>query len=65
MMQAWVVPRMGARHIRVETIIGNTGCVRVLEKNGFVLTETVCARRATTAGETIAGYHVLSLQLSD
>ena len=37
----WMIPRMGAKLIRVEAFKGNVGSVRVFEKNGFVLEETV------------------------
>lgn len=37
-LHSWAVPRMGVRHMSGYTFVGNTGSVRVFEKNGFVLT---------------------------
>ena len=65
LLEAWVVPRMGARQIRVETIIGNHGSVRVLEKQGFRIAGTVRKRKVTSAGEVIEGFHVLCWQMGD
>ncbi|KAI0361484.1 hypothetical protein OH77DRAFT_1492525 [Trametes cingulata] len=41
LMQTWVIPRMGACRARAETIIGNRGSIRVLEKLGFGIMDTV------------------------
>ena len=65
LLEAWVVPRMGARQIRVETSIGNYGSIRVLEKLGFRIVDTVRRRKATSAGELIARFHVLCWHLSE
>ncbi|KAI0784053.1 hypothetical protein C8Q75DRAFT_725113 [Abortiporus biennis] len=40
-IREWVVPRMNAHLIRVEAYTGNTGSIRVFEKNEFVLEKTV------------------------
>ena len=56
---------MGARRIRVETIIGNTGSIRVLEKLGFRVVDSVRKRKMTSAGEVIDGFHVLCWQMAD
>ena len=63
LLEMWVVPRMGARRIRVETIIGNRGSVRVLEKLGFKITNSVRRQKVTSSGELIDGYHVLWWQM--
>ncbi|RPD55856.1 hypothetical protein L227DRAFT_295216 [Lentinus tigrinus ALCF2SS1-6] len=63
LLEAWVVPRMGARRLRVETIIGNWGSIRVLEKLGFRIANTVRRRKVTSAGEEIDGFHVLWWQM--
>lgn len=65
LLETWVVPRMGARRIRVETIIGNCGSTGVLEKLGFRVTNTVRRRKVTTAGEVIDGFHVLCWQMGE
>ena len=63
LVETWVVPRMGARQIRVETIIGNQGSIRGLEKLGFRIASSVRRRKVTSAGELIEGFHVLWWQL--
>lgn len=63
LVETWVVPRMAARQIRVETIIGNQGSIRVLEKLGFRIVDTVRRRKVTSAGVVIEGFHVLWWQL--
>ncbi|KAI0698401.1 hypothetical protein C8T65DRAFT_660635 [Cerioporus squamosus] len=65
LLEAWVVPRMGARRIRVETIIGNRGSIRVLEKLGFRIDSTVRRRKVTSAGEVIDGFVVLWWQMGE
>ncbi len=65
LLEAWVVPRMGARRIRVETIIGNWGSIRVLEKLGFRIASTVRRAKVTSAGEVIDGFVVLWWQMGD
>ncbi|OJT15954.1 hypothetical protein TRAPUB_13378 [Trametes pubescens] len=59
LMRLWAVPRMGARIMRAETIIGNRGSRRVLEKLGFGICDTVRVQKVTSAGELIEGFHVL------
>ena len=58
-MHSWMVPRMRARQIRCEVYKGNLGSVRVFEKNGFVLTDTVDRESVTSAGVPQHGDHVL------
>ncbi|KAI0756870.1 hypothetical protein C8Q80DRAFT_61134 [Daedaleopsis nitida] len=65
LLEEWVVPRMGARRIRVETIIGNNGSIRVLEKLGFSVVHSVRKRKMTSAGEIIDGFHVLCWQMGN
>lgn len=55
----WMVPKMGARLIRVEAFKGNVGSVRVFEKNGFVLEETVDFEQVINSGEKMSGMHIL------
>lgn len=55
----WAIPRMGARLIRGEAFKGNIGSVRVFEKNGFVLEDTVDFEYTTNAGMKMTGMHVL------
>ena len=55
----WMVPRMNARIIRAEAFIGNVGSVRVFEKNGFVLEDTVYNERVSTGGTKYSGQHIL------
>ena len=59
LMQDWIIPHMGARAMRVETFEGNIGSVRVFEKNGFRLEETVHRRKVTNSGAVVTGFHVL------
>ncbi|KAI0655202.1 hypothetical protein C8Q70DRAFT_1047587 [Cubamyces menziesii] len=47
LMYTWAIPRMGARRMRAETIIGNRGSIRVLEKLEFRICDTVKIRRMT------------------
>ena len=65
LLEVWVIPRMGARHLRVETVIGNVGSIRVLEKLGFEITDTIRRRKVTSAGEVIEGFHVLQWQMGE
>jgi len=37
----WAVPRMDVHYIRAAAFEGNQGSVRVLAKNGFVMTTTL------------------------
>ena len=55
----WMVPHMNAHEIRTETIEGNAGSVRVFEKNGFKLLETVKVDRVGPGCGRIERVHVL------
>ncbi|KAI0778310.1 hypothetical protein BD413DRAFT_105280 [Trametes elegans] len=65
LMEVWAIPRMCARQVRAETIIGNSGSIRVLEKLGFWVADTVWVQKVTSAGELIDGFHVLWWQMMD
>lgn len=41
LLKVWAVPRMNVRCVRAAVLEGNTGSVRVFEKNGFMLRNTV------------------------
>ena len=51
--------------MRVETIIGNVGSIRVLEKQGFRICSSVRRVKVTSAGERIEGFHVLCWQMGE
>ena len=51
--------------MRAETIIGNRGSIRVLEKLEFRICDTVKIRRVTSAGEMIEGFFVLWWQMAE
>ncbi|KAF7353946.1 N-acetyltransferase domain-containing protein [Mycena venus] len=40
-LDKWAIPRMCMRHLHVSVFTGNNGSVRVFEKNGFVLVDTI------------------------
>jgi RimJ/RimL family protein N-acetyltransferase len=40
-MEKWMIPWMAARKIKASAHKGNVGSIRVFEKNGFVLGETI------------------------
>ncbi|KAF7359007.1 N-acetyltransferase domain-containing protein [Mycena sanguinolenta] len=40
-LKEWAIPRMHMHHLHVSVFTGNNGSVRVFEKNGFVLVETL------------------------
>ncbi|KAJ7782405.1 acyl-CoA N-acyltransferase [Mycena maculata] len=40
-LDKWVVPRMRVHHMHVSVFTGNNGSVRVFEKTGFVLVDTL------------------------
>ena len=65
LIHEWTIPRMNAHNIRVEALIGNTGSVRVFEKNGFVLEETLNVEQATKAGIVHPGSHILYWRLDE
>lgn len=52
LLDAWAIPHMNARHIKVEVYKDNIGSRKVFEKNGFVLLKTVddCIDRAESKG---------------
>jgi hypothetical protein len=58
-MKQWIIPQMGAHLMRVETFKGNIGSVRVFEKNGFTLEQTVLVTKVTPSGVTVTGMHIL------
>jgi len=62
LLNAWGIPRMNIRCVQAIVLEGNTGSVRVFEKNGFVLRKTVqdCVRMVTKA-EYIGGLHTVHL----
>jgi len=61
MKDEWMIPKMGARKIVVDVMKGNVGSVRVFEKNGFKLTETIddCKVMQESKGGGSYGLHVL------
>ncbi|KAF8209466.1 acyl-CoA N-acyltransferase [Mycena galopus ATCC 62051] len=40
-LEKWAIPRMRMHHLHVSVFTGNNGSVRVFEKNGFVVAETL------------------------
>jgi len=60
LLKAWGVPRMNVRCVRSLVLEGNTGSLRVFEKNGFVPRETVvdCVRMVTK-GEYTGRVHTV------
>ncbi|KAI0784992.1 GNAT domain-containing protein [Abortiporus biennis] len=60
-IREWMVPRMNVHLIRAETFTGNIGSVRVFEKNGFELEETVefAEPRVLNSGVAQYGTNVL------
>lgn len=64
LLKEWVIPRMGVRNIRVEAMVGNVGSVRVFEKNGFVLEDTVEWAKVTKCGVPVTGYNILRWKAS-
>lgn len=65
LMKQWLIPRMNVRRMHVLTFAGNRGSVRVFEKNGFVLTETIKLVREGPGFGRIEGMHVLNWRLDD
>lgn len=41
LLQRWAIPRMNVQHIRLAVFIGNHGSVRMFEKNGFSVVDTI------------------------
>lgn len=64
-LEKWAIPRMGVRKVHVTAFKGNVGSVRVFEKNGFVMKETVenCADISASKGGGKVGLHVLDWSL--
>lgn len=60
-LHSWVIPRMGVRRMIGSALQGNQGSVRVFEKNGFVLRETL-ENHVEVKGE-LRGVHVLQWSL--
>ncbi|KAJ7508528.1 GNAT domain-containing protein [Mycena galericulata] len=52
LLHQWGIPRMGVRRMVVSTLAGNTGSVRVFEKNGF--SRRCCRRPGDNARPTCA-----------
>jgi RimJ/RimL family protein N-acetyltransferase len=62
LLNAWGIPRMNIRCVRALVLEGNSGSVRVFEKNGFVLRKTVVdCIRMVTKGEYPGRLHTLHL----
>lgn len=59
LMQEWVVPCMGAKAMRVEACEGNVGSVKVFEKNGFEVVDTVPRPITNNFGVFHSGLHIL------
>ncbi|KAI0094190.1 hypothetical protein BDY19DRAFT_911655 [Irpex rosettiformis] len=59
LVSSWMVPRMNAQQIRVETFLSNRGSRRVFEKNGFVVEETVELKKVIPCGKIIEGFDIL------
>ena len=59
-MHSWMIPRMRARQIRCEVYKGNLGSVRVFEKNGFKMVDTVPCPKLNPYGVLRTGLHVLT-----
>jgi len=55
----WMIAHLNAHKIRTEAIEGNTGSVRVFEKNGFKLLGTVKTKRDNPGCSRIEGIDVL------
>lgn len=55
----WMIPYMNAHKIDAEVFEGNVGSVRVFEKNGFKLHETVKVDQVGQGCGRIEGVHVL------
>ncbi|KAJ7281973.1 acyl-CoA N-acyltransferase [Mycena rebaudengoi] len=53
----WCVPRMNTRHIRTSVFAGNPASVKVLEKNGFVMVDTLVEHYKY--GDTKMSVHLL------
>ena len=58
-IKQWMVPHLNAHKIRADVFEGNPGSVRVFEKNGFKLLESVRVKWPGPGGGRIQGMHVL------
>ena len=58
-MKEWYVPCMGVKAMRVEAFEGNIGSVKVFEKNGFELVDTIPCPKLNPYGVLRTGLHVL------
>lgn len=56
-LDKWAIPRMRVRHMHISVFTGNNGSVRVFEKNGFMLLDTL-ENCIEIRGET-RGLHVM------
>ncbi|KAJ7110377.1 hypothetical protein C8R43DRAFT_1042433 [Mycena crocata] len=61
LLRQWGIPRMGVRRMVVTTLAGNTGSVKVFEKNGFRFRKTI--DEALEVRGTMRGVHVLEWSL--
>ncbi|KIP04988.1 hypothetical protein PHLGIDRAFT_92733 [Phlebiopsis gigantea 11061_1 CR5-6] len=59
LMTEWYVPCMGVKAMRVEAFEGNIGSVKVFEKNGFKMVDTVPCPKLNPYGVLRTGLHVL------
>ena len=60
LMKEWIIPCMGGKAMRVEALEGNIGSVRVFEKNGFRLVDTVSRPVHNPSGVFHTGMHILT-----
>jgi RimJ/RimL family protein N-acetyltransferase len=58
LMKEWMIPRMNAHRLHATILEGNEASVRVFEKNGFVLKETLKVVKEGDFGR-VEGLHVL------
>lgn len=61
LLHDWAIPRMKARHVVVTAFTSNVGSVRVFEKLGFTLRETLDDFEDVKG--RIRGYHVLEWKI--
>lgn len=59
LLKEWIVPCMGAKTMRVEACEGNFGSVKVFEKNGFEVVDTVPRPMTNNFGVVHTGMHIL------
>ena len=60
-MHEWMIPRMGAQRVSVNTMKGNAASMRVFEKNGFKLVDTTtdCKEMPESKGGGKYGLYVM------